>query len=47
MVPEVTYKDELQKVERTWRITRRVQTMEPPSHPPNKGRMAYRLRSRR
>jgi hypothetical protein len=47
MVPGVTYKDELQKVERTWKITQCVQTMEPPSHPHNKGRMAYRLRSRR
>jgi hypothetical protein len=37
MVPEVTYKDELQKVERTWRITRRVQTMEPISEAFNCG----------
>ena len=47
MVHGVTYKDELQKVERTWKITWRVQTMEPPSRPHNKGRMAYRLRSGR
>jgi hypothetical protein len=37
MVHGVTYKDELQKVERTWKITRRVQTMEPPSHPTIRG----------